>query len=106
MTHWDHDLQKLQRQHRERLAAVSLDPAAQKLLNALDMETSIRWEDLPDKTEGGWSEAARSAALLAGANLCEVSPTRIRLTEYGDKLLAESPSADQANLEVASRPVR
>ena len=95
------DLIKLERQHRERLAAVSLDPAAQKLLSALDRETSIRWQDLPDRAECGWSEASRSAALLAGANLCEASPTRIRLNEYGDKLLAESSSAVQANPEVA-----
>ena len=95
-------LLKLERQHRERLAGVSLDPTAQKLLCALDRETSIRWEDLPEKAESVWSEASRSAALLVGANLCEVSPTRIRLNEYGDKLLAESSSADEANREVAS----
>ena len=95
-------LLKLERQHRERLAGVSLDPTAQKLLCALDQETSIRWEDLPEKAESVWSEASRSAALLVGANLCEVSPTRIRLNEYGDKLLAESSSADEANREVAS----
>ena len=95
-------LLKLERQHRERLAGVSLDPAAQKLLSALDRETSIRWEELPDKVESGWSEASRSAALLVGANLCEVSPTRIRLNEYGDKLLAESSPPDKADLEVAS----
>ena len=95
-------LQKLERQHRERLAAVSLDPNAQKLLSSLDRETSIRWEDLPDRAEGDWSEASRSAALLAGANLCEVSPTRIRLNEYGDKLLAESSPSGRAIPEVAS----
>ena len=83
-------LMKLERQHRERLAAVSLDPSAQKLLSALDRETSIMWEDLPDRAECDWTEASRSAVLLAGANLCEASPTRIRLSEYGDKLLAES----------------
>ena len=93
---------KLERQHRERLAAVSLDPTAQKLLHALDRETSIRWEDLPDRAEGDWSEASRSAALLAGANLCEVSPTRIRLNEYGDKMLAESPQTERATSKVAS----
>ena len=95
-------LQKLERQHRERLAAIWLDAAAQKLLGALDRETSIRWEDLPDRTEGDWGEAARSAALLAGANLCEVSPTRIRLNEYGDKLLAGTPLAGEATREVAN----
>ena len=94
-------LQKLQRQHREHLAAIALDSAARKLLGALDRETSIRWEDLPDRVEGDWSESCRAAALLAGANLCEASPTRIRLNEYGDKLLTESADADQAHAEVA-----
>lgn len=93
LTHLQH-MTKLQRQHGERLAAVSLDKPALNLLNALDRETSIRWEDLPNRAESDWSEASRGAALLAGANLCEVSPTRIRLSEYGDKLLAESSLND------------
>ena len=96
------DLQKLERQHRERLAAVALDTAAQRLLSSLDRETSVKWEDLPTKADGDWSEACRSAALLAGANLCEVSPTRFRLNEYGDKLLAESTLAGQAQPAVGS----
>ena len=95
-------LLKLERQHRERLAAVSLDPRAQKLLGALDKETSIRWEDLPDRAECDWSEASRSAVILAGANLCEASPTRIRLSEYGDRLLAESAPPDQPTPEIAN----
>ena len=95
------ELQKLERQHRERLAAVSLDPAAQKLLSALDRETSIRWEELPDRVQSDWHESCRAAALLAWANLCEASPTRIRLNEYGDKLLAESFPTDEAHAEVA-----
>ncbi len=96
------DLLKLERQHRDRLAAVALDEDAQQLLNTLDQETSIRWEDLLEKTEGDWGVASRSAALLVGANLCEVSPTRIRLNEYGDKLLAESSMTDEAHTEIAS----
>ena len=96
------DLLKLERQHRERLAAVALDEPAQKLLNALDQETSIRWEDLLEKTEGDWAVASRSAALLVSANLCEVSPTRIRLNEYGDKLLAESSITGEDHSEIAS----
>ena len=91
-------LEKLERQHRERLAGIGLNPIAQKLLNALDRETSIRWVDIPDKAECYWSEAAKAAALLAGANLCEVSPTRIKLSEYGDKLLADL--TEQASPEV------
>lgn len=97
------ELLKLERQHRERVAAVALDPAAQELMNALNRETSIKWDDLPDKADCDWSEASRAAALLAGANLCDVSPTRIRLSEYGDKLLAEeSAEASEALSEVAS----
>ena len=96
------NLPKLERQHRERLAAVSLDEAAKRLLNALDRETSIKWDDLPEKADCDWSEASRAAALLTGANLCEVSPTRIRLSEYGDKLLAEeSVQVAEAIPEVA-----
>ena len=96
------DLLKLERQHRERLAGVSLDPAAQKLLSVLDRETSVRWEDLPEKAECLWGEASRSAALLVGANLCEVSPTRIRLNEHGDELLAESSLTGEVSRNVAS----
>ena len=95
------ELIKLERQRREREAGVWLDSAAQKLLSALDRETSIRWEDIPDMAECDWSEATRAAALLAGANLCEVSPTRIRLSEYGVKLLAESSLTEQTSHEVA-----
>jgi hypothetical protein len=91
---------KVEQQHRERLAAVWLDETAQKLLNVLDRETSIRWENLPHRAESDWSEAARAAALLVGANLCEVSPTRIRLNEYGDRLLAELFSDDPVAAEV------
>ncbi len=96
------NLPKLERQHRERLAAVSLDEAAKRLLNTLNRETSIKWDDLPEKADCDWSEASRAAALLARANLCEVSPTRIRLSEYGDKLLAEeSVQVAEAIPEVA-----
>ena len=95
------ELSKLQRQHGERLAAVCLDEHAQKLLHALDRETSIRWENLPDRVESDWSDASRAAALLAGAHLCEVSPTRIRLSEYGNKLLAESTPIKPLSLEDA-----
>lgn len=95
------ELRKIERQHQERLAAVALDQTALKLLDALNQETSVRWGDLPEIADCEWSEASRSAALLVGANLCEVSPTRIRLNEYGDKLLAESSPANEALPEVA-----
>ena len=93
--------QKLHRQHGERLAAVSLDSGAQRLLAALDRETSIRWEDLPDRVEADWGESCRAAAILAGANLCDASRTRIRLTDYGDKLLAESSQPDPERAALA-----
>lgn len=103
---WVADLQKLQRQHRERQAAVYLDATAQRLLDALDRETSIRWEDLSDVVQAEWRDVLRSVALLAGANLCEAGPARIRLSEHADKLLAESDSADQVNSEVERRSIR
>ena len=87
-------LMKLYRQQRERLAAVSLDPVAKRLLDTLDKETSIKWEDIPEKADADWSEASRAASMLALANLCEASPTRIRLSEYGDKMLAKSVQTD------------
>lgn len=105
-TRWVADLQKLQRQHRERQAAVYLDATARRLLEALDRRTSIRWEDLPDVVQAEWRDVLRSVALLAGANLCEAGPTRIRLSEHADKLLAESASADQVNSEVERRSIR
>lgn len=95
------ELLKLERQYQERLAGVSLDSGAQKLLSVLDRETSIKWEDIPDGAEGDWSEMSRAIALLAGANLCEASPTRLRLSECGVRLLAELSSDEQAGLEVA-----
>lgn len=97
---WIWTLAKLNRQHNERLAAVSLDDAAQRLLKALDRETSIKWEDLPERAEAEWRDAARAAAILAVANLCDASPTRIRLSEYGDKLLAESSQAGKSHKPV------
>ena len=73
----------------ERLAAVSLNPTARRLLDALNKETSIRWKELPDKTDSEWSKVARAVSILSLANLCEASPTRIRISDYGDRLLAE-----------------
>ena len=95
------ELAKMLRQHEERLAAVCLDEHARKLLHVLNKETSIRWENLPDRVESDWSDAARAAALLAGANLCEAGPNRIRISEYGDQLLAASPAIEPMSLEEA-----
>lgn len=104
LARWVVEVQKLERQNQERLAAVYLDPTAQQLIDALDRKTSIRWEDLPNMVEGKPHDVLRSVVLLAGANLCEASPTRLRLSEYGDKLLATG--AEQANSEVERQPVR
>ena len=95
------ELSKSQRQHGERLAAVLLDQPALNLLYALDRETSIRWENLPDRTKSDWSDASRAAALLAGAHLCEAGPNRIRLSEYGNKLLTEQTPVEPLSLEEA-----
>ncbi len=103
---WVAGLQKLERQNRDRLAAVYMNPTARQLLDALDRKTSIKWENLLDEVEGDSPDVLRSVVLLAGANLCDASPTRLRLSEYGDKLLAESSAAEQANSEVGRQPVR
>lgn len=99
LARWVVEVQKLERRNQERLAAVYLDPTARQLLNALDRKTSIRWEDLPDVVEGEPSDVLKSVGILAGANLCEISPTRLRLSEYGDKLLAESSTAEPPRSE-------
>ena len=104
LARWVVEVQKLERQNQERLAAVYLDPTAQQLIDALDRKTAIRWEDLPNMVEGKPHDILRSVVLLAGANLCEASSTRLRLSEYGDKLLATG--AEQANSEVERQPVR
>ena len=93
MTSSAESLRKLERKHGERMAGVALDPAARNLLGALDRETAIKWEDLPDRAGGDWPDAARAAALLSGANLCEATSTRLGLSEYGDRVLAEEHAA-------------
>lgn len=103
---WAVGLQKLERQNRDRLAAVYMNSTARQLLDALDRKTSIKWENLLDEVEGEYPDILRSVVLLAGANLCDASPNRLRLSEYGDKLLAESSAAEQASSEVEYQPVR
>ena len=68
------NLPKLERQHRERLAAVALDPAAKKLLNALDRETSVKWEDLPDKTGGRLERGVQSRSAPHRSELVRGQP--------------------------------
>ena len=74
----------------ERIAAVYLDEKASSLLNTLYCETSIRWSDLPDKTNGEWSAICRAVALLTSADLCLADINRIRISEYGEELVAAS----------------
>ncbi len=94
------DLLKLERQIKERTAAVSLNSGALQLMDALDKETSIRWEDLPERSGGDWMEACRAATLLAGANLCDASPTRLRLTEHGHRMLGGAELSERMDSEV------
>ena len=103
---WAAGLQKLQRQNRERVAAVYLDSTAMRLLGALDRETSIRWEELTDAVGCELHEVIRSVALLSGANLCDASPTRLRLSEHGDRLVAESVLFFQIDPEVEPGTIR
>ena len=86
------ELQDLQRQNGDRLAAVYLDATAPRLLDALGRMASIRWEALPDAVDGGWDDVLRSVALLSGADLCEASPTGLRLSEHGKELLGNGPT--------------
>ena len=75
---------------RNRVAGAALDRAARDIFAHLDRETSLKWEDLNQITNTNWPDAARAAALLVWANLCQPGPTRIRLTETGISILNES----------------
>ena len=78
----------MEKRHRERQAGIWLDPVARDLFSAMARETSIRWEDLPEKTHSDdWSKLCKATALLAGANLCEAGPTRFRLNGRGVALI-------------------
>ena len=70
-----------------RNADIAVDPAAQELLNLFDRETSIRWEDLSDRTELTWEEICRGVAVLTWAGMCEPGPVRVRLSRNGANLL-------------------
>ncbi len=82
----------MQGQNGDSLAAVYLDVTAARLLDALNRMTSIRWGDLPDVVDGGWDDALRSVALLSRADLCDASSTSLRLSEHGERLLANGPT--------------
>ena len=84
----------LKTSQRNRIAGAALDKAARDIFAHLDRETSLKWEDLTQITNTMWPDAARAAALLVWANLCQPGPTRIRLTETGISILNESASTN------------
>ena len=98
----------MQRQNGDRLAAVYLDATAPRLLKALNRKTSIGWGDLPGVVGGEWDDVLRSVALLSGADLCEASTTGLRLSEHGERLLADGPDSPShdAGLSDALRDLR
>ena len=92
---WVIGMQKLERQKQERLAAVYMEPAVKRLIEVLDRKTSIKWEDLLAEVGGEVPELLKSLGLSAGANLCEATHNRLRLSEYGVNLLERSSLDDQ-----------
>lgn len=81
-------LAKWEQRRRDRIAGVYLDEASFKMLEVLGHETSIRWDELTRMTGLEPSDAFRVVALLANAELCEVGPLRIRLSDVGDMILS------------------
>ena len=80
----------LDRGQRDRVAEVAGDHTAQQVLDLLDHNTSIRWGDLAEQTGLVWPDVCRSVAFLTRAGICEPGPKRVRLSELGAILLAES----------------
>ena len=79
---------------RKRLAGVALDQAASKLFAVLDENTSVRWVDLVEQTDLTWPDVCRGIAVLVDAGMCQPGPSRVRLTETGASILAESRGAN------------
>ena len=75
---------------RKRLAGVALDHAASVLFAVLDENTSVRWIDLVEHTDLTWPDVCRGIAVLVDAGICQPGPSRVRLTETGANMLAES----------------
>ena len=87
----DHEIEKekRERQHGLRMAGVWLDDGAVQLLTKLEEESSVTWESLPESVgSDSWEDAVRAALLLSCAGLCEAGRRRLRLSEYGVRLLA------------------
>ena len=84
------------------MGAVQLNPTARKLFAALDRETSIRWEDLPDRCGEDWTAICKAVAVLSRAGLCEADQ-RLRISVHGIEstrwlrgVVAVEPPADSA----------
>ena len=85
---------KLDRGQRDRVAEVASDQTARQVLDLLDQNTSIRWGDLVEQTGLAWPDVCRSVAFLTRAGICEPGPIRVRLSELGAILLAESTPSE------------
>ena len=81
---------ELDRGKRDRIAEVASDPTARQVLDVLDQNTSVSWGDLAEQTGLVWPDVCRSVAFLTRAGICEPGPKRVRLSELGAILLAES----------------
>ena len=81
-------LAKFERQIQDKIAASALDTAAASLLRLLDEETSLRWEELADKSGLNWPDISRGLSILSGAQLCEPNVSRIRISDAGDRALS------------------
>lgn len=79
---------------RKRSAGVALDQAASMLVAVLDEKTSVRWIDLVEHTNLTWPDVCRGIAVLVDAGMCQPGPSRVRLTETGASILAESPGTN------------
>ncbi len=82
------------RLQRNRVAEVASDQMALQVLDLLDQNTSMRWEDLAEQTKMSWADVCRSVAFLTRAGICEPGPVRVRLSRKGALLLAESPPSE------------
>ena len=85
------ELDKIQR---DRIAEVATDHMARRILDLLDLNTSIRWEDLAEQTGMAWPDVCRSVAFLTRAGICEAGPVRVRLSQLGAILVAEPRSSE------------
>lgn len=81
-------LEKMRRRRRDALAGVYLDQNADSVLMLLNRVTAISWEELQRSLGIGWPETCRGVAMLASAGLCDVGSSTLRLSEFGDGVIA------------------